>query len=88
MAEDRQRSQVLLAAGVAAVVVACFVAWDHISTHRHKAAQPDGEKERFRAFDRDRDLLRGNVDRKRLAEVVDDSKKLDSKFARGERRFL
>ena len=41
MAEDRQRSQVLLAAGVAAVVVACFVAWDHISTHRHKAAQPE-----------------------------------------------
>ena len=55
---------------------------------QHKAAQPVAEKERFRAFDRDRDLLRGNVDRKRLAEVVDDSKKLDSKFARGERRFL
>jgi hypothetical protein len=51
---------------------------------QHRAADPQakaGEKERFGSFDRERDMLRGNVDQKRLKVVVQDAGKLDAKFA-------
>lgn len=49
---------------------------------QHRASHGDAEKkDKFRSFDRERDLMRGNVDRKRLDNIVQDAGKLDSKFS-------
>lgn len=58
------------------------LAGQHRKTHK-----AEEKKERFASFDRERDLMRGNVDRKRLDNVVQDSNKLDSKFTHGATRF-